>query len=244
MIRASVAMVTFNGEKYLEEQIISIMESLGEQDELVISDDGSRDGTRDIIASFVRKDGRVRMTEGPGRGVKQNVDHALRQCGGKYIFLADQDDVWKQKKIERVLETFAETGCDVVVHDAVVTDGGGRNIILDSFYSLKGSGAGAVKNIWRNTYMGCCMAFRRELLDTALPIPDDIEMHDQWIGVMNDIQGGKTCFIPDKLLYYRRHGENESGMEHYGIGRMLSNRMHFIRALRRRRKELYNGRMF
>ncbi|MGN0142788.1 MAG: glycosyltransferase [Roseburia sp.] len=241
MIRASVAMVTYNGGRYLEEQLDSVLAAMGEQDELVVSDDGSKDNTREIICNYMKKDGRVRMTEGPGRGVKQNVDHVLRQCRGKYIFLADQDDVWKQAKIELVLQTFVEKNCDVVVHDAVVVDAEGKNVLLDSFYSLKNSGPGTVKNIWRNTYMGCCMAFRRELLEAALPIPEDIEMHDQWIGVLNDVQGGKTCFIPDRLLYYRRHGENESSLTHYGFGRMLSNRLHFIRQLRRRIKALGKG---
>lgn len=238
MTRVSVAMVTYNGENYVREQIETILKAMGEQDELIISDDGSTDSTGKILAEFDAQDERIRLLKGPGCGVKRNVDHVLRECSGKYIFLADQDDIWKPEKIERVWQTFAQEGCDLVVHDAVVCGEDTDTVLLESFYSVKDSGCGAVKNIWRNTYMGCCMAFRRDLLEKVLPIPDSIEMHDQWIGVLADVSGAKVCFIPDKLIYYRRHGNNESSLKHYGIGRMISNRVHFLRALHERRKEL------
>lgn len=235
MTRISVAMVTYNGEKYIKEQIQSILPAMGENDELVISDDGSKDKTKEYIRDLMKTDSRIRLTEGPGLGVKRNVDCVLRACRGEYIFLADQDDIWMPEKIERVLWAFEKENCSLVVHDAVVTKEDAKTVILESFYSMKGSGAGAVKNIWRNTYMGCCMAFKRELLSAVLPIPDTIEMHDQWIGVINDLMKKKSCFIPDKLLIYRRHGNNESAMTHYGLARMLTNRWNLLRELYRRR---------
>ncbi len=241
MIRASIAMVTYNGEKYIKEQIDSILVGMGEQDELVISDDGSKDNTLAILREYEEKDARIHVMHGPGKGVKQNVDAVLRTCTGKYIFLADQDDIWEKDKIKRVIDTFAEHNCGLVVHDAVVVKEDGKEVILESFYTMKNSGAGVMKNIWRNTYMGCCMAFRRELLEWVLPIPDTIEMHDQWIGVINDMGERGTCFLPDKLLYYRRHGENESSMRHYGIRRMISNRWEFVRAIKKRKRAIQSG---
>ena len=124
-----------------------------------------------------------------------------------------------------------QNGVGLVVHDAIVTDGSCQNVIMESFYSLKGSGAGVIKNIWRNTYIGCCMAFKREILEEVLPIPDYIEMHDQWIGVINDQLNKGTCFIPQKLIKYRRHGNNASEMSHYSVPRMLKNRIFFVWAL-------------
>ena len=129
------------------------------------------------------------------------------------------------------MAAFERDGVSLVVHDAVVTDGACEEVILESFYSLKCSGAGVLKNIWRNTYIGCCMAFKRELLEEVLPIPDYIEMHDQWIGVINDQLKRGTSFIPDKLIKYRRHGNNASGMSHYGVARMIRNRVCFVWAL-------------
>ena len=90
--KVSVAMASFNGEKYISTQIKTILENLTENDELVISDDGSTDGTRRIIEGF--NDSRIRLLEGPKQGVKKNFENAIRNCSGKYIFLSDQDDVW------------------------------------------------------------------------------------------------------------------------------------------------------
>lgn len=231
MKRISVAMISYQGAKYIEEQLDTILVTLGEEDEVVISDDGSTDGTREILTRYQQQDARVRMIDGPKAGVKANVENALRACEGSYIFLADQDDIWMPDKVEKVMAAFETHGVGLVVHDAIVTDGACREVILESFYSLKGSGAGVLKNIWRNTYIGCCMAFKRELLDEVLPIPNYIEMHDQWIGVINDQLKRGTSFIPDKLIKYRRHGNNASGMSHYGIMRMIRNRVCFVWAL-------------
>lgn len=238
MIRASVAMAAYNGEKYIREQITTILNALGAQDELVISDDGSTDRTREIIHEFENQDARIRLINGPGQGVKKNFEHAISQCGGTYIFLADQDDIWKPEKVEKVIAAFEEKHCSLVVHDAVVTGEDGETVLMDSFYQVRNSGAGAGKNIWKNTYIGCCMAFRREVLKWVLPIPEKIEMHDQWIGVLNDIYGSGTFFLQDQLLFYRRHGENASSMKHYGIRRMISNRICFLRELRNRKQKL------
>ncbi len=232
MIRASIALVTYNGARYIREQITSILAGMGAEDELVISDDGSNDGTWEIMKDYEAEDPRISLLQGPGRGVKQNVAHVLSACKGNYIFLADQDDIWDQAKIEKIAGILEQKQCGLVVHDAVVVGEDGQKVLRDSFFNVKNSGPGAWKNIWRNTYMGCCMAFRKELLKDVLPIPDTIEMHDQWIGILNDLCGYGTCFIPDRLLRYRRHGRNTSSSEHYKLPRMLSNRLALLKALR------------
>lgn len=236
MKRISVAMVSYQGAKYIEEQLDSILQALGAEDEVIVSDDGSTDGTREILTRYQAQDVRVRMIDGPRAGVKANVENALRACEGAYIFLADQDDIWMPEKVERVMAEFSNEKVGLVVHDAIVTDGACQEVILESFYSLKGSGSGVIKNIWRNTYIGCCMAFKRELLKETLPIPGYIEMHDQWIGVINDQLKFGTSFIPDKLIKYRRHGNNASGMSHYGVARMIRNRLCFVWALITRKR--------
>lgn len=226
-IRISVAMVSYNGEKYIREQIDSIIPQLTEQDELVISDDGSVDGTRRIIEEYQQKDKRIQIVEGPRQGIKKNVECALKHCRGGIIFLADQDDLWKPDKVAKVLKTLEQEKATLVVHDAEVFRENPREIFMESFFAFRRSGAGVVKNMIKNSYIGCCMAFRRELLDKALPIPAKIEMHDQWLGVLNDFYCKKAVFLEEPLLLYRRHGDNSSAMEHYGIGRMISNRVRF-----------------
>lgn len=228
-IRISVALPAYNGAAYIRQQLESVLGQLGEQDELIVSDDGSTDGTVSIVKEYQRIDSRIRLLKGPGQGIKRNVGYALSHARGRYIFLADQDDIWLDNKVCRVLQAFGQQGASVVVHDArVFADGDIADIQMESFYAFRGSGAGVIKNIIKNSYIGCCMAFRRELLEVILPVPAQIEMHDQWIGVLGDYFAGKSCFLPDVLLLYRRHGANNSSMEHYGLGRMLRNRLVFL----------------
>ena len=197
--RISVAMATYNGEKYIREQVASILPQLRDYDEIIVSDDGSKDGTLTVLDSF--HDDRIKVIEGPGRGVKANFNNAMEHCVGDYIFLSDQDDIWAPNKVDICLEALKKH--DLVVHDAWVFDSEIKTILFDSFYSTKNSGRGCLKNIIKNTYIGCCMCFSRRLLESSLPIPDNIEMHDQWIGVINDIEYKNTVFIPEKLIKYR-----------------------------------------
>ncbi len=227
-IRISVAMTTCNGEAFLREQLASILSQLTEEDELVISDDGSSDGTLKIIEEFASGPVPIRLVPGPRAGIKANVECALRHCYGRYIFLADQDDIWAPGKVKEVLRCFQTRKASLVIHDAVVFTEDISHPVMASFFAFRRSGAGVWKNLWKNSYIGCCMAFRRELLFRALPIPDSIEMHDQWLGILNDFYFKKSCFCEKPLLYYRRHGGNNSGMRHYGFARMLRNRVVFL----------------
>lgn len=228
-IRISVAMASYNGVKYIGEQLDSILRQLEDGDEVVISDDGSTDGTLELIREYQKNDRRIRLIKGPGNGIKKNVENAVRNTRGSYIFLADQDDIWMEGKTARVMKEFQKKNCALVIHDAKVFQGeNSENIIMDSFFQFRKSGPGVIKNIIKNSYIGCCMAFRSELKEIAVPIPQSIEMHDQWIGILSDFRNGKSCFLKEPLLLYRRHGENNSAMTHYGIGKMIRNRIVFV----------------
>lgn len=234
-IRVSVVLPSYNGEAYIRQQLESILGQLGKQDELIVSDDSSADGTVSIVKEYQRTDGRICLLKGPRQGIKSNVGYALSHAKGRYIFLADQDDIWLDHKVSRVLRAFEQQRASVVVHDARVFAGEDvADIQMESFFAFRGSGAGVIKNIIKNSYIGCCMAFRRDLLEVILPVPAQIEMHDQWIGILGDYFAGKSCFLPDVLLLYRRHGANNSSMEHYGLGRMLRNRLVFLWCFGRR----------
>ncbi len=222
--KVSVAMATYNGEKYIKEQIKTILDCLEENDELVISDDGSTDNTLGIINSF--NDDRIVLIEGPQKGIKQNFANAIKNTSGEYIFLSDQDDIWEKDKVTEVIKCFEKENCTLVVHDAEVVDEN-LNMVMSSYYSYRNSGKGIIKNIYKNTYIGCCMAFLSKAKKYVLPIPNDIEMHDQWIGILND-KYGKTYFSTKKLIKYRRHSLNNSQMNHYGIIKMIKNRLTFI----------------
>ena len=114
--RASVALASYNGEKYIEEQISSILKCLDTTDELIISDDGSTDKTLNIIKQFTDNDNRVKCIKGPCCGVVKNFENAISHCGGDFIFLSDQDDIWHSNKIEKILPLLKEN--ILVCHNA------------------------------------------------------------------------------------------------------------------------------
>lgn len=227
----SIAMATYNGEKYIKEQIDSILSNLEEKDELIISDDGSTDKTVEIIQAY--QDKRIKLVNGPQKGVKQNFANAIAKCRGAYIFLSDQDDIWEENKVEKVLEVFEHSKCSLVIHDCTVIDNQYK-VLYDSFFKIRNSKKGIIKNIWKNSYIGCCMCFEKRLIDNILPIPNTIEMHDQWIGILAEKKGEGSIFISDKLMKYRRHEANVSKMEHHSIFIMLKNRWNFLLQIMKR----------
>lgn len=227
--KISVAMATYNGERYIKEQIESILKNLQENDELIISDDGSTDNTTSIIKSF--KDDRIKLYDGPKKGLNLNFDNAIRHTSGKYIFLADQDDIWSENKVETILNIFKNNKTSLVMHDAIVFNDMTKEVIYDSFFKYRNSGKGVIKNIWKDTYMSCCMAFDSKLKKIVLPIPRDIETPDQWIGILNDIYNKDSILINEKLIKYRRHQHNTTTMRHYKLPKMIKKRIVLIHRL-------------
>ena len=201
----SVCMATYNGEKYIKEQLDSILCQLGNEDELIISDDSSTDTTVNIIKSY--NDGRIKIYEKQKfKSPIFNFENALKHAGGQYIFLADQDDIWMSKKVEIFKKYLSDY--DLVLSDANIVDDNGTEI-YESFYQVNGSKSGLIKNIIKNSYLGCTMAFNRKILEKSLPFPENIPMHDWWLGLIGEIYG-KIYFINEKLISYRRHENNAS----------------------------------
>ncbi|MBQ7956647.1 MAG: glycosyltransferase family 2 protein [Clostridia bacterium] len=206
--KISVALAAYKGEKFIEEQLDSILFQLKENDEIIVSDDLPGGETEQIVRAFAQKDARVKYIEGPRKGLIKNFENAIKNCTGDYIFLCDQDDVWLPDKVEQVTEKFDE-GFSLVLHNAMVTDTS-LKITDTSFFTSHGTKTGFLANILKNSYMGCCMAFKSELCGKILPFAEDIPMHDQWIGLIAE-KSGKVCLIEKPLILYRRHGNNMTG---------------------------------
>ncbi len=202
-MKISVCMAVYNGEKYIKEQIDSILPQLGLEDELIISDDGSKDNTLEIIGSY--KDKRIKLLHSNGKNIIKNFENALQHANGAYIFLSDQDDIWHEDKVKVSVKHLEEY--DLVFSELEVFSEDINN--TKRFYQDKGRKTGILKNIIKNHYIGATMAFRRDILMRALPFPKGIYMHDIWLAMIAEIKG-KTFFIEEPLIYYRRHSENAS----------------------------------
>lgn len=210
----SVCMATYNGEKYVRQQIESILIQLGTEDELIISDDKSTDSTVEIISNY--NDSRIKLIElnRNKKGlqtiqlVTTNFEHALKQAKGDFIFMSDQDDVWTKDKVRVSLDYLVNKGYDYIVSDCYVTDSN-FNVIANTRFD-----GSVTLNRWKalfapTPYQGSCAAFRRSVLEKALPFPSGLQSHDRWIGFIASFKF-KYKIIPEKLLLYRRHDSNTS----------------------------------
>lgn len=212
----SVCMATYNGERFIREQIDSILCQLKSEDELIISDDGSTDKTIEIIKSY--NDNRIILLhhkKNPAIARKkhsrnfyyasENFENALNHAHGDYVFLSDQDDVWSPGKVERMVEEL-ERGYDCV-------QCGFQNINECNqpkpLQKGKNVSASVIKNLAMTPFLGCCMAVDRKAFSYILPFPSMLIGHDLWIGELC-VAKKKFGKIPDILVGYRQHGENVS----------------------------------
>lgn len=206
-VRISVCMASFNGEKFIAEQILSILEQLGDNDELIISDDSSTDSTPQIIEQLQQNDSRIIfLPRNLFHNPVYNFENALKKARGKYIFLSDQDDIWLPGKVTRMLDLLENNL--LVVHDAIVTDEN-KMVIAQSYFALRKAKSGFWHNLYINSFTGCCMAFKSDLLRLALPFPDKLKFHDQWLGLLAE-RYSQTCFLYEPFLLFRRHNLNFS----------------------------------
>ena len=222
-------MATHNGELFLRQQIDSILPQLKERDELIISDDASTDSTLDVIKSY--EDARIhRLPPRQFGNPLKNFEYALGHCKNEIIFLADQDDVWHSKKIEIMVNELALH--DLVVCDCRLIDEEGR-LLSESFFDQNHSQGGLMKNLLKNSFVGCCMAFKRNLLERILPFPQKISMHDQWIGLIAQ-RYFNVRFIPQTLVDHRRHNDNYSstgGQSKISWNKKVISRLQLAKAL-------------
>lgn len=206
MASISVAMAVYNGERFLPEQLDSILCQLEPQDEIVISYDVSKDGTWGLLQEYASRYEHIHVIENKKTGVTGNFNNAVTACKGDYIFICDQDDRWAENKRESVLETFKKSGADMVIHNGVHIDVEGK-VISEPFFTLYRIGDGKLKNLIKPRYSGCCTAFTKDMAKKILPIPSKIDAYDHWIGTIGEFMG-KIAYDNNILLYHRLHDSN------------------------------------
>jgi glycosyltransferase involved in cell wall biosynthesis len=219
-VRVSVVLAVHNGLRFLPLQISSVLDQLCRDDELIVIDDASGDGSPAWVDSLA--DSRVSLyCHTANQGVIRTFEHGLSLAQHDIVFLCDQDDVWLPGKRKAFVQAFgASPRALVVVSDAQIVDAQGV-LMAPSFMATRGGFRGGLwSTLWRNRYLGCAMAVRSELLRMALPIPRQAPMHDMWLGIVGHLCG-QVHYLPMPLLNYRRHDANVSPPRHQSWARML-----------------------
>ena len=224
-------MAVFNGRRYLEEQLRSILTQLANDDEVIVVDDCSVDGSVDLIRHI--DDPRITLLlNNANSGPTASFERAFSLAKGKYIFLSDQDDIWKPDKVAVTCKIFDSSNSLVVVSDAHVVDAD-RQIIMESLFRLRGSRAGFWRNLYKNGFVGCCMAVRSDAKPFLLPFPKSIGLHDEWIGLCASI-AGHVEFTAHQLIDYRRHAANLTHLARGSLASMLRKRLSLLLILAKR----------
>jgi glycosyltransferase involved in cell wall biosynthesis len=200
-------MAVYNGEKYLVEQIDSIICQLEPQDELVISYDSSSDRTWEILEKYQKDYPKIiKLYSNNFPGVFGNFENAIRHCIGDYIFISDQDDRWHPDKRQIVIQAFSDKDVDMVIHNGMHMNHAG-DLLFHPFFTMYRIGPGRIRNIVRPRYSGCCIAFKASLARFILPIPTSVGAYDHWVGTIGEFFGS-IKYIDDVLLYHRLHETN------------------------------------
>ncbi len=216
-MRVGVVMTTYQGVRWVAEQVASIQAQTRPVDEVLVYDDGSTDGTVDVVRSAGWQ-----VTVNPVRlGTVRNLEQGLRASTADLVLLADQDDVWHPHRVEQVVAA-APTG--LLFHDARVIDEAGTvtgarvfdtvGLTDERRTRLAHDPLGVL--LEGNRVTGATVAVSRALLDVALPLPVR-GWHDAWLALVAAAAGLGVVALPEVLLDYRVHGANAAGLPETGL---------------------------
>ena len=218
----SIVMATFNGEKFIVEQIDSVLSQSYRAIELIICDDGSSDKTVEIVKSYVKKHKCIALHQNSKNlGFVKNFEKGIGLSSAKYIALCDQDDIWESNKLEVLMDEMVKQECitattPVMIHsDLCVVDAQNR-MQYDSYFKLKKYTLKEIKDLGHIAgpcgVMGNTILFNQALKEKILPFPDCVAFHDQWIALVNEVIGIRVT-LNRPLLRYRVHEGNSSNSQ-------------------------------
>lgn len=224
----SIALCTYNGEKYLKEQLESISNQSLLPEELVVCDDGSSDRTIAILKDFsYHAPFKVKIIQNKkSLGIIKNFSKAIEHCLGDYIAISDQDDVWMNVKLEetvgllKVMEKKYGKTYPLLVHSDLTVVDGALNVLNKSMMKSQhihdeSNPDRALGILLANNYVtGCTVVINKALKNLSMPIPDEAIMHDRWLALVA-ASSGKIGFVDQPLIFYRQHGNNQVGARKY-----------------------------
>ena len=216
----SVAVTTYNGEKYIEEQLCSICKQTMPVDEIIIVDDLSTDRTVAVIKDFIQtnKENRIHLfVNKKNLGYTENFYKAISKTRGDYIFLSDQDDLWKENKVERMVNVIKDTDSEILCSNFEIIDE--KGIPTKKEFRIPGyirnaqegfSEVGLKMLMLENVAQGCTYCFTNKVRDIYLRIHYTEIIHDHQLMVIGAAVG-KAGFLNEKLIDYRIHSSNAIG---------------------------------
>lgn len=213
----SVALAVYNGEKYLRQQVESILNQTVADIELVMSDDCSIDGSWKVMEQLATEDSRIRIYRNESNlGFKDNFGKAIEKCHGEYIALSDCDDIWEPNHLEMLLDIIGDKALACGNSTLVDADGIPTGTTLRQQEALDWIPNDDMKKLlsiilFRNPYQGATMLMRRTFIDKALPIPSKMRYHDTWFASLACFCGG-ISYTKQSLMKYRRTNASITGL--------------------------------
>ena len=239
--KIDILMATYNGEKYLAEQLDSIINQTYHNWNLLIRDDNSTDKTLEIIQNYHKKDKRIKiLKDNKGNlGIVRNFEELLKSSESEFIMFSDQDDIWVENKLDmylKMIEKIKNKG--FMIHsDAILFDKNKSNILKDTFISKKAINKG-LENVFFNYFVqGATILISKEIKNFILPFPKEVYLHDRYIHLISELFF-ERIFVNKALIYYRQHGDNQIGAKNT-VRELLSKR-YFDERDRQLIKVIYN----
>ncbi len=218
--KVDVLMATYNGEKYLKEQIDSILNQTYQNIHLIISDDCSTDRTRDILKEYEENEKITVFYQENNQGYVKNFEFLLNQVTSELYMFADQDDFWLPEKIEKSVEKLQKENLDLVFGDLEVVDENLKTL-YPSFSKLmlldrkikRELNTDKLQYLY-NCMTGCTILSKKKFLDKILPLPTNSKyvIHDYWLGLVVSLNG-KVGYLETPYIKYRQHGNNQVGTD-------------------------------
>ena len=217
--KVDILVATYNGEKYIKEQIESLLNQTYQNIQIIISDDCSKDGTRQILKGYEKNEKIKVFYQEKNLGYVKNFEFLLNKVENELYMLCDQDDVWKKEKVEKTVEKLQKENLDLVFGDLEVVDEK-LNTIKKSYNEYmhlsrkieKYTSSYKLQYIY-NCMTGCTMLSKKEFLPEVLPLPTNSKymIHDYWIGLIIALKG-KVGYLKEPYILYRQHGNNQVGI--------------------------------
>ncbi len=226
MNKIIILLSTYNGAKYLKNQIDSLVSQTYDDFRIIARDDGSSDESFQILKSYDKieiVDSRQNL--GAKGSFAELLEYAVKHTDGEFFMFCDQDDVWKNYKIKKTLAKMQEMQHEcgdipLLVHSDVVVADEGLEVMAGSFWKFQNIDPkrDALSHLMlQNVVTGCTMMINRKLANLVGKIPTEAIMHDWWIAIVASCFG-KIGWVDEPLMLYRQHSSNDTGAKRYGLG--------------------------